>query len=166
MVDFKEELIRYSLNEDGYFLHIVAKNLPQLFEKSKAKGIVDLDFSHRHLLKVVTREYNTEKRKYLPYGSKAARCIVSSLLASGQHQLWKEPVKTEDFKTYTSKAFEEYASKKGVDEETVRKLRRLSLRESQVGHMIGRGWFKSLYDVYDDKIRPKCVLRNVISPNV
>jgi hypothetical protein len=160
------EELRESLNDDGYHLLLVANDTPPFFKKSETEGTVELDFSHRHLLKVVTREYDTEKRKYLPYGSKAARCVVSSLLASGQHQLWKEPVKTEDFKTYTSKAFEEYASKKGFDEETVRKLKRLSLRESQVGHMIGRGWFRSLYDVYDDRIRLKCSLRSVVSPKI
>lgn len=165
MKNISEEL-RESLNDDGYHLLLVANDTPPLFKKSATQGTVELDFSHRHLLKVVTRENNTEKRKYLPYGSKAARCIVSSLLAAGQYQLWKEPVKTEDFKTYTSKAFEEYASKKGVDEETARKLKKLSISGREVGNSIRRGWFRSLYDVSDDKIKLKCSLKSVVLPKV
>lgn len=166
MVDFKEELIRYSLNEDGYFLHIVAKDLPQLFEKSKAEGIVDLDFSHRNLLKIIVKQNDTEKRKNLPYGSKAARCIISSLLATGYHKLLEKPVKLEDFKAYTSEAFKEYCSTRNLDEEIARKLKNLSVSGREVGNSIRKGWFKMLYDVENDKIKLKCGLRNVTPPNV
>ena len=165
MEDFEEDLIRGSLNEYGYFLHIAAKGAQSVFEKSQVRGNIVLDFSHKQLLKVVVKD-GDEKRKQLPYGSKAARCIVSSLLAAGYHKMWEKPVSLEEFKTYTSEAFKEYCSANNVDEETARKLKKLSISGREVGNSIRRGWFRSLYGVYDNKVRLKSSIGSVVSPKI
>nr|MBA4404837.1 hypothetical protein [Nanoarchaeum sp.] len=135
------------------------------FKDFEAERVAELDYNHRHQLKLNIKDNNLEKRIYHHYGSKAARTIVASLFAYGYHELWKKPVKIDKFKEYTSKAFEDYCSMKGIEEGLARKIKRLSLNETEVGHLIDRKWFKNLYEIKDKKIKLKCNLK-VISPKI
>ena len=160
-----EELIRGKLIEDGYLLYLVGKDTADFFKDIETERTIELDYNHRHLLRIVVKDSDFEKRMHYYYGSKAARLVLASLFASAYHELWKNSVKIDKFKEYTSKAFEDYCSMKGIEEGLARKIKRLSLNETEVGHLIDRRWFKNLYEVKDKKIKLKCNLK-VISPKI
>jgi len=163
-----EELIRGSLIEDGYYESVISRDALELLKDVNIEGSTKLDFTRRHLLKSVTRFDDQENISYLQYSSPAARFLVSTLLAFGQHKLWRKPVKVEDFKKYTSRALEEYCSTKEFDEYSARKIKRLSLSETQIQHLINRSgrYFRDMCEMQDNKIKLRCSLRDVILPKV
>jgi hypothetical protein len=164
MESVTEELIRGKLTDEGYSLLLVSRDAAKLFENAKIEGSANLDYTQKYNLKIIAEE-NTA---CLHYNSRPARCVVASFIAFGQNKLWKKPVRADDFKTYVSNAFDEYCSNKGMKGESAREIKRLSLSESQIGHLLNRDgkWFRMLYDKTDDKVRLKCGLRNVILPEI
>jgi hypothetical protein len=167
MESVTEELIRGKLIKEGYSLLVVSRDAAKPFENAKIEGSATLDYTGKYNLKIIARN-GDENTACLHYNSTPARCVVASFIAFGQNKLWKKPVRADDFKTYVSNAFDEYCSNKGMEGESAREIKKLSLSESQIGHLLNRDgkWFRMLYDKTDDRIRLKCGLRNVILPKI
>jgi len=161
-----DELIRGRLTEDGYILFIVSRDMLDLFKDAETEKSVELDYNNRTTLRIFFRGNDIEDKSSLYYGSSAARCVISSLFASGCCELWKEPIGVDNFKLYASNAFENYCSKKSVEEGLATKIKNLSVSESDVGRAMDDKWFKNMYETVDDKIRLRCGLRNVVAPKV
>jgi len=163
IMNSNEELLRHSMNENGYYLLLVSRDAVDFFKTHKAEKDAELDFKDRHHLRLIIRgNYQSASSHY--YGSKESRVIVGSLFACSFHN-FLESVKIDDFKTYTTKAFQDYCSLKKLKEDEIEKLQSLSVSGSEIGRTMNRGWFNELYEVKGDKIRLRCCLRDVVIPN-
>ncbi len=162
----ENDLLRYKLNKYGYTLLIFSRDLAKFFQDYKSKEILELDYQHRHLLKFKVKNDGERKIRHPTfYGSKTARTILASFYVFGKNDF--KSIKKERFLEEASNAFKDYCSlkKDELDENLLRSLKKMSVGQSEIRHLMNRNWFKRIFDVSEKEVKLKYPIK-ILEPKL